>query len=77
MKVGARADALVAEPAADALLGIAAERTLDALVFSTAPRPWRDVMVAGRWVIREHRHAQAAAIADRFAAAMASLWQGA
>lgn len=72
---GARADALVADPAADALLGVMPECTLDALVFSTAPRPWRDVMVAGRWVIRGHRHAQAAPIAERFKAAMASLWQ--
>jgi formimidoylglutamate deiminase len=71
---GARADALVVDTREPALLGIAAPRLLDALVFSSPCRPWRDVMVAGRWVVREHRHAQAAAIADRFAAAMQAIW---
>ena len=72
---GARADALVVDPAESALLGLPAPRTLDALVFSSPARPWRDVMVAGRWVIRDHQHAQAAAIAGQFAAVMADLWR--
>ncbi len=71
---GARADALVADPQAGCLLGIPAARTLDALVFSSPSRPWRDVMVAGRWVLKDHRHADAAGIADRFSAAMSELW---
>ena len=70
---GARADALVVDPAADALLGVAAERTLDALVFSSPSAPWRDVMVAGRWVLRDGIHAAAPAIAARFVAAMREL----
>ena len=57
---GARADALVVDPRADALLGVAPERSLDALVFSSPTAPWRDVMVAGRWVIRDGVHAEAA-----------------
>jgi formimidoylglutamate deiminase len=73
---GARADALVADPQAPALLGLPADRTLDALVFSSPARPWRDVMVAGRWVVRGHAHRQAAAIAARFVAAMQRLWAG-
>ena len=44
---------------ADALLGVAPERSLDALVFSSPTAPWRDVMVAGRWVIRDGVHAEA------------------
>jgi formimidoylglutamate deiminase len=55
---GARADALLADAQDPALLGLPASRWLDALVFSSPTRPWRDVMVAGRWVIREHRHAR-------------------
>lgn len=71
---GARADVLVADRREPALLGVPASRTLDALVFSSPARPWRDVMVAGRWVIRDHRHAAAGSIADAFADAMADLW---
>jgi formimidoylglutamate deiminase len=62
---GARADALVVDPRADALLGVGPDRSLDALVFSSPTAPWRDVMVAGRWVIRDGRHDAAAAIAAR------------
>ena len=60
-----------------ALLGVPAERLLDALVFSSPSRPFRDVMVAGRWVQREHRMSQMAAIGARFATAMRELWAGA
>jgi formimidoylglutamate deiminase len=70
---GARADALVADPGDPALRGVASERLLDALVFSSPTLPWRDVLVAGRWRVRAGRHRGAAAIADRFAAALAEL----
>lgn len=72
---GARADALLADPADPALLGIPADRWLDAQVFSSPLRPWQAVMVAGRWAIQDHRHPQQVAIGRRFEAAMASLWQ--
>ncbi len=71
--VGARADALVVDVREDALLGLASDLTLDALLFSSPGSPWRDVLVAGHWVIRDHRHAQAEAIARRFEAAMHEL----
>jgi len=70
---GARADALVVDPRADALLGVAPGRSLDALVFSGPTALWRDVMVAGRWVVRDGVHADALAIGARFAGAMAEL----
>jgi formimidoylglutamate deiminase len=70
---GARADALVVARDGDALLGVAPERSLDALVFSSPTAPWRDVMVAGRWVLRDGAHASAAAIGGRFAALLAEL----
>jgi formimidoylglutamate deiminase len=72
--IGARADALVADSADPALLGVPASCWLDALVFSSPGRPWRDVMVAGRWVIRNHRHPQAEVVTSAFTAAMTTLW---
>ena len=74
---GARADALVADAQDPALLGIPPGRWLDAAVFSSPTRPWRDVMVAGRWVRRDGRHARGSAIAARFAEAMHALWRDA
>lgn len=71
---GARADLLVVDPHCDALLGMPADALLDALVFAAAARPWRDVMVAGRWAVREGRHPAAAAMAKHFAQAMQGLW---
>ena len=71
---GARADALLADAQDPALLGLPASHWLDALVFSSPTRPWRDVMVGGRWVIREHRHARGTTIASGFTEAMARLW---
>lgn len=73
-KAGARADVLVIDTEDAGLLGIGAEHLLDALVFSTPTRPWRDVIVGGRFVVQDHRHAQAPAIAARFADVMAELW---
>ena len=70
---GARADALAIDASEAALLGLPATHALDALVFSSPGGPWRDVMVAGRWVVRDGRHAQAEAIAARFAATMHAL----
>ena len=72
--VGARADTLVADPQDPATLGVPNVRWLDAMVFSSPARPWRDVMVAGRWIIRGHRHQQADTIAQDFREAMAELW---
>jgi formimidoylglutamate deiminase len=74
---GARADLLVADPACDALRGVPPASLLDALVFAGAVRPWRDVMVAGRWVLRDGTHGAGAVPAERFDAAMAELWSDA
>lgn len=71
---GARADALVLDTAAGALLGIPPAHLLDALVFSAAEPPLREVLVAGQAVLRDGRHADQQAIAARFSAAMDSLW---
>jgi formimidoylglutamate deiminase len=77
LTVGARADLLVIDTQDANLLGIPAERLLDALVFSSPGQPFRDVMVAGRWALRAHRPASAADAGAHFAAAMRALWDGA
>jgi formimidoylglutamate deiminase len=76
LMAGARADLLVIDPDDASLVGLPPARWLDALVFSSPGRPWRDVMVAGQFVVREHRHANAAPIAARFETAMRALWDG-
>ncbi len=76
LQPGARADLLVVDTQDASLLGVPDEHLLDALVFSTPARPWREVMVAGRFVVEAHRHAASAVIAQRFAEAMAQIWRG-
>ena len=76
LEAGARADLLVIDPDDASLLGLPPARWLDALVFSSPGRPWRDVMVAGRWALRKHHHAQVERISAGFAQAMSSLWNG-
>jgi len=71
--VGARADALQADARDPALLGMPWSHTLDALVFSSPGRPWADVMVAGRWVVRDGRHPRGEPIERGFVDAMTGL----
>jgi formimidoylglutamate deiminase len=73
---GARADLLVIDPDDTSLTGLPPARWLDALVFSSPSRPWRDVMVAGRWALRAHHHANAGRIGAAFGRAMRDLWGG-
>jgi formimidoylglutamate deiminase len=74
---GARADALVVDTQGASLLGIPVANLIDALVFSSPGRPWRDVLVAGRWIVRDHRHCAADEVARKFEAAMTQIWAGA
>ena len=74
LQPGARADLLVVDTRDASLLGVPATHLLDALVFTSPGRPWRDVMVAGRFVFSNHHHAASAAIAARFEAVMHELW---
>lgn len=75
LQVGARADLLVVDPAESSLLGIPRPMLLDALIFSSPGRPWRDVMVGGRWLIRDHEHPLARQIGGRFEQVMEQLWR--
>ena len=74
LQVGARADLLVVDCATSALLGIPIAHTLDALIFSSPVRPFRDILIAGRWVTRNHRAQKGQAIGKRFVQAMQQIW---
>ncbi len=70
---GRRADLVVLDPEAPALLGQTPGTVLDAWVISggmAGATPVRHVMVGGRWVVRDRRHAAEEAIAARFSAVM-------
>ena len=55
--VGRRADLVVLNTDDPALAAQAIDDVLDAAIFGPSRMPVRDVMVAGRWVVREGRHA--------------------
>ena len=71
---GARADLLVMDRLDTNMIGVPTAHQLDALIFSSPANPWRDVMVAGNWVVQAHQHAGAEEIAIQFGEAMRSLW---
>ena len=71
---GARADALVVDTRAPALVGLPPSHLLDGLVFAASEPAWREVIVAGSVVLQDGRHARQDAIAADFASVMESLW---
>ncbi len=56
LQEGSRADLLVLDPDCPSLVGHGPKTLLDALVFAGNHNPVKDVMVGGRWVVREGRH---------------------
>ena len=54
--VGRRADLVVLNEDDPALAGQAVDDVLDAAIFGPSRAPVRDVMVGGRWVIRDRKH---------------------
>ncbi|MDD2925701.1 formimidoylglutamate deiminase [Rhodoferax sp.] len=77
LAVGQRADFLVLDVQADALLGVPAGHWLDALVFSSPDARFRSVHVAGQPVIRDGTLADADAwqrIRQDFVRTMRQLW---
>lgn len=73
LESGARADFLVLDQESPALAGKDGDLLLDALVFAGNLNPVRDVMVGGRWVIRDGRHDAEAAVADAYRATLRDL----
>ena len=54
--VGRRADWLVLDDSHPAMAGAAPDTALDRLLFAGADKSIRDVMVGGRWVVKDRRH---------------------
>jgi formimidoylglutamate deiminase len=70
---GRRADWLVLDSAHPRMAGAPLDQALDHLLFAGATAAIRDVMVAGRWVVRDGHHAAELPLRSRFAALMRSL----
>jgi formimidoylglutamate deiminase len=71
--VGRRADWIVLDDAHPTMAGAAANTAIDHLVFAGASAAIRDVMVGGRWVVKDQRHAAELALRPRFSALMGEL----
>jgi formimidoylglutamate deiminase len=73
LEVGRRADWLVLDAAHPSMVGAAPDTALDHLVFAGGDAAIRDVMVAGRWVIKDRRHPADDESSARFADLMRRL----
>lgn len=63
---GSRADLVVLEADAPALIGHGPDTILDAWVFAGGEREVRDVMVGGRWLVQGGRHIAEETVLERF-----------
>jgi formimidoylglutamate deiminase len=66
IEVGRRADWLVLDGAHPSMAGSVPDNALDHLVFAGGSAAIRDVMVAGRWVVKDRRHAAEPLLQPRF-----------
>jgi formimidoylglutamate deiminase len=73
---GRRADLVVLDGAHPDLVDRSGDAILDAFLFAGGPTMVRDVMVGGRWVVRDGRHPNAEAAQRAFRAAGARLREG-
>jgi formimidoylglutamate deiminase len=73
IEVGRRADWLVLDSSHPSMSGSIPDNALDHLVFAGGSAAVRNVMVAGRWVVKEHRHAAEPLVQARFADLMQRL----
>ncbi len=73
IEVGGRADLLVLDADCPTLAGLAGDALLDGAIFAGNLNPVRDVMVGGRWVVREGRHARETEIEARYRTALARM----
>jgi formimidoylglutamate deiminase len=74
--VGRRADWLVLDDEHPAMAGASMDNALDRLLFAGADKALRDVMVGGRWVVKEGRHFAEQQSGVDFARAMKRLSTG-
>jgi formimidoylglutamate deiminase len=73
IEVGRRADWIVLDAAHPSMVGASADAALDHLLFAGGDAAIRDCMVAGRWVIKDRRHAAEDELRPRFARLMHKL----
>jgi formimidoylglutamate deiminase len=73
IEVGRRADWLVLDASHASLAGGATDTILDRLLFAGGEKAIRDVMVAGRWVIKDGTHAADESLRRRFGPLLAEL----
>ncbi|MEA3105405.1 MAG: formimidoylglutamate deiminase [Gammaproteobacteria bacterium] len=73
IEMGRRADWLVLDGAHPSMAGSVPDNALDHLVFAGGSAAIRDVMVAGRWVVKDRRHAAEPMLQPRFADLMKRL----
>ncbi len=73
IRPGLRADLIELDPDHPALVAHSADTILDAWIFSGPPGAVRNVMVGGRWLVRDGRHIHRDAITRDFRAAMTSV----
>jgi formimidoylglutamate deiminase len=66
LEVGRRADWLVLDAAHPSMSGAASDTALDHLVFAGGSAAIRDVMVAGRWVVKDWQHEAELPLRGRF-----------
>lgn len=70
---GQRADVVVLDALSPGLLGHRPETILDAWLLGGGEQAVRDVMVDGRWVVRDRQHPREALVARRYAETLARL----
>jgi formimidoylglutamate deiminase len=73
LAVGLRADWLVLDRTHPSMAGVSAETSLDHLVFAGGDAAIRDVMVAGRWVVKDGHHGAELPLRSQFSELMARL----
>jgi formimidoylglutamate deiminase len=71
--VGRRADWVVLDAGHPSMVGATADTALDHLLFAGGDAAIRDVMVAGRWALKDRRHPLEDELRPRFAALMQRL----
>lgn len=70
---GRRGDMVMLDPNCNPLLGHGPNTALDGWILGGTQNPVRDVMVAGKWMIRDGHHPREAAIRDAYRQALARL----
>jgi formimidoylglutamate deiminase len=70
---GSRADLVVLDGMHPAFAALPVERCLEAAIFGPCARPVRDVMVGGRWIVRDGRHPREDEILARYRSAVSAI----